>query len=383
MEINKSMCPLAWIGVAVDPDGTVRPCCLFGTENLPEDFNIHHPDILNHKFMKNVREQMVAGKPVSNCSKCYHDEKVKNFSLRLVILNEVNQLYQSLYSTNFQIPKEPVTTYLDLDMSNTCNLKCRMCSPRFSTSWYSDAKKLGLPIPKGVVSHNTLLENIDLKSLKVIKLSGGEALLDQDAIINILNKTDIDIEQLSLHIVTNVTTLPTKEFLDVLKKCKKVTLWCSVDAYGPLNDFLRKDSNWQQIVSNLDWYYNNFEIIVNSVVSIYNVNCFNQLIDFIKSRYPKTVFHNLQMAETNYGGVYNWMDPCNLPVPVKQALLPILTEMRSRYTSPIFSAVEKSLNSEGDFNGFVKFDTQLNQLRNEHWKDLNPELYNMITPYIV
>lgn len=378
---NKSFCALPWIGIAVDPNGTVRPCCQFDTSNLPKDFNVNHLDIMNHEFLNDVRKKMIAGEPVSNCNKCYRDEEAKNFSLRLTINDEVDRLYRSLYNTGFQIPDNPITTYLDLDISNTCNLKCRMCSPRYSTAWYPDAQKLGLPIPKGIISHDSFLENINLKSLKVIKLSGGEALLDQHSIIKILNQTKI--EELSLYIVTNLTTLPTEEFLEVLKKCKKVTFWCSIDAYGHLNDFIRKGSKWEQIVSNLNWYYDNFEVIINSVVSIYNVNCFEQLVEFIEEKYPKAVYHNLQMAETNYGGVNNWMDPCNLPEPVKENLLLKIETIKNKYNTPIFSAVEKSLKSKGDFNGFLNFDKKLNSLRNEHWKHHNLELYEMILPYIV
>jgi hypothetical protein len=39
------------------------------------------------------------------------------------------------------------------------------------------------------------------------------------------------------------------------------------------------------------------------------------------------------------------------------------------------------LNRTGDINKFVKQDTTLNNLRSEHWKDANPELYEMVKNY--
>ena len=54
-------------------------------------------------------------------------------------------------TTSLSTGEAPVLRYVDLSISNTCNNKCRMCVPALSTHWYSDAKKLGLEIPKGII----------------------------------------------------------------------------------------------------------------------------------------------------------------------------------------------------------------------------------------
>jgi hypothetical protein len=48
----------------------------------------------------------------------------------------------------------------------------------------------------------------------------------------------------------------------------------------------------------------------------------------------------------------------------------------------LFDNLLDELDQEGDFGMFLRNDTKLNILRNEHWKDYNPWLWEMIQPYI-
>ena len=87
-----------------------------------------------------------------------------------------------------------------------------MCNPWLSTSWYSDAKKLGMQIPKGIVK-NPFIENTDFSKLKFIKFLGGEPLMEQKTIKKILNQCDLS--NLHIQLITNATVLTMMN----LKKC--------------------------------------------------------------------------------------------------------------------------------------------------------------------
>ena len=39
------------------------------------------------------------------------------------------------------------------------------------------------------------------------------------------------------------------------------------------------------------------------------------------------------------------------------------------------------ISRQGSFTNFKEMDDKLNQLRNEHWRDVNPELYEMLKEY--
>jgi MoaA/NifB/PqqE/SkfB family radical SAM enzyme len=374
---NKTICPLAWNGLHLDLTGKISPCCNFDTESTPKDYNINYSNLMEHPFIEDVRKKMQEGELIPNCNKCYRDEEIRGDSLRTITIKNMQTYFEKVLDTPAIFDNNtPSLKYLDLNFNNICNLKCRMCNPSYSTSWYVDAKKLGLPIPRGVIAHNDPLNGVDLKNLAYIKIAGGEPTMEQEKIISLLERTQI--ENIGIVIVTNCTILPNKRLFDLLKKCQRVHWIISIDALGPLNDFLRKNSNWEEIEKNLKWYDENFvDIIVHSVVSIYNINCFTDLIDYIKEKFPK-ITHNHAMAETNYGGD-NWMDPCHLPDSVKEFLLEKNKIDEQKYGRDIFYAVEKSLRTSGNFQEFLKVDEKLNQIRNEHWKNYNRELFNLIS----
>ena len=56
--MTKSFCPLPFSHLAIRPNGRVYPCCVYKWDNVPEDFNIQDPNVFNHQFLENIREQI-------------------------------------------------------------------------------------------------------------------------------------------------------------------------------------------------------------------------------------------------------------------------------------------------------------------------------------
>jgi organic radical activating enzyme len=380
-DIPKYSCVLPFHHLAVAPSGQIRPCCVFRQDEVPEDFNVSHPDPFNHDYMKWLRQKMRNDEYVHGCRKCYEDEKASSRSFRVDLL--------SPWMEDFGIPTVEEgrgvvkkLTNIDLALSNVCNNKCRMCMPELSTHWYSDAKKLGLPIPKGIITDNTIVNHYDLSDLRFIKILGGEPMMEQDKLIKVLKKCTLD--KLTLLLVTNVSILPTPELSALLKQCKKVSIDMSIDSYGKLNDFLRKDSNWDTVHTNIRWYKNNFNLVsMHSVSSIYNVNKVHELLDFC---IENDLGHDCVVVDGP-----DWMSPRNLPEEVKPWVLEYLESMEHKYVETtsviqarkIFPLLKDDLAQEGDFGYFLRMDDTFNKLRTEHWKTLNPELWNKIEPFII
>jgi sulfatase maturation enzyme AslB (radical SAM superfamily) len=358
---KKFACPLPFNHMAIRPDGKIFPCCIFRWEDVPKDLDIFHPDPFNHPFMKQIRDKMSKDEHVSGCQECYKTEEMGGESFR----QYANRDSETLGLHSFENRTAPELTYIDLSISNTCNNKCRMCGPQLSTQWYSDAKALGMSIPKGIVV-NPFIENGDFSKLKYLKLLGGEPLLEQEKLIKILKQCDL--KNLSVNLITNTTIIPNQELSNLFAQCKKVNVSLSIDSVGKLNEFLRKGSKWIQTVENIKWFQNrNYDLYVHSVASIYNVNVLDSLIDFCLQ-------NNLPQKYVLIDGP-NYMMPRNLPDSVKQKLIIKLTEQISK--QDIFKIMIEELKKEGNFSLFEKHDNQINKLRNEHWKDFNPELYSL------
>lgn len=369
----KHRCVLPFHHMAVRPDGGIRPCCYFRPESVPEDLNTSHSDPFNHPFMKDIRERMLKDLPVDGCSKCYQDEEASGRSMRLDMNNPL---------TDFGLPRknrgeEVKLTNLDWAFSNVCNNKCRMCGPELSTQWYSDAKKMHYGFEhRGVLAKNTIIDDYDLSDLRFIKMLGGEPLMEQEKFIKMLNKCTLS--QLSILLVTNTTLRPNEELTELFKKCKHINITFSIDAFGELNDFLRKGSKWQQVEENINWYKNTFtnvDFAVHSIASFYNVNLIDELIMFCLQ-------HKLPQHFVVVDGP-NWIMPRNIPEPVKKKLLNKLEFQADNHKDKIYKLLIEELNRPGDFGMFIRNDIKLNSIRNEGWKDLNPWLWKEIQPFIV
>jgi MoaA/NifB/PqqE/SkfB family radical SAM enzyme len=364
------VCPLPWHHIAIRPNGEVYPCCYFRHEDTPKEFNLTHKDVFNHPFLLSLREQIRHGDPVQGCKQCYQNEKSSGKSMRTESLQNV----EAIIGEPFQIPAYPTLTYIDLALSNVCNNRCRMCGPELSTNWYPDAKALGIPINKGIIENIDPLKNIDVTQLRYLKLLGGEPMLEQEKFISILERCNLP--ELSIFLATNVTVKPNDELMKLFRRCKQVKIACSIDAYGKLNDFLRKGSAWEEVDNNLRWYSTRFNIVtIHSVVSIYNINQIEKLLDHVSNNYPSVHFQFVMVDGPD------WMRPSNLPPEVKDKIMKRINTLEQKEIIEINGLIYDHIAAQGNFFKFKEMDDKLNQLRNEHWKDANPELYEMLKAY--
>jgi len=374
-KIPKYACVMPFHHMAMRPDGQIFPCCVYRQEEVPEDLNVSHLDPFNHEYMSWLRQKMLKDEYVHGCRKCYEDEKHSARSMRTDLI--------SPWGGDFGLPSEEEglgrvkkLTNIDLALSNVCNNKCRMCMPQLSTHWYSDAKKLGMEIPRGVITDNTIVDSYDLSDLRFIKVLGGEPMMEQAKLKKVLKKCTL--ENITILLVTNVSITPDDELLDLLKQCKNVNIDLSIDSYGTLNEFLRKDSNWENVYKNVQWYKQHFNNInVHSAISAYNVNKLHEIIDFCKEN---ELYHEVVVVDGP-----QWMQPRNLPNEIKPWLLDYLNDLENKTTvmyKKIINLLKNEMNVDGDFGLFVRNDSQLNKIRNEHWIDKNPELWNKLEPLI-
>ena len=365
--MGKYDCILPWNHVRVWQTGKAWPCCQWVGET-PEDMNVNNGDVMNHPLMVETRARMLEDKPVKGCSRCYRLERETGTSMRLDvntgIFGGIGQDVDKMVPVHKD--SEPKLRYLELSISNACNNSCRMCGPELSTHWYTDAKKIGMAIPKGI-QYNPL-NKTDLSNLRFLKLLGGEPLLHPKEIINILDRCDLP--KLNLMLITNTTQRPTEEIIQRFKKLNKLTVTLSIDAFGPLNEFLRTGSNWEEVKANLHWFrkQNWCRLTVHGVITIYNVNCFMELHNYCRKL---GVFANFMVVE---GPEY--MRPRHLPEQVKQQLL---EKYEKEQKLSFVKDTIYELKQTGSWSTFRNTDRLMNKIRKERFEDYNQDLAEMIS----
>ena len=187
---------------------------------------------------------------------------------------------------------------LELNLGNLCNLKCRMCNSNSSSRWIADDMRGGKTDwitgqPPQLVRRTAGSAAVDLGSLSVLKLIGGEPAMEQDAIRQILDgiaasRSNLGHLRISIH--TNGTVLLESDVLQRLRTCGRVLIYLSMDNMGARNDFQRSGGSWAETATNAQIYHSltsdSWQLLIQSTPGIYTIRCFTDLVDWVTDQLP-------------------------------------------------------------------------------------------------
>ena len=283
--INKqdTFCVLPWMHLYIGTDGNVLPCCRadhrYPLGNIEQD---SIDNIAKSKTANQLRANMISGSQSKECASCYQQEDSGLNSPRLMHNARWPNITINTLNPDGTINKfEP--TYFDIRLNNICNLKCRMCSGYFSSAIAQEETEL-FGNPKSVDSalrlkqrNSSLTEILNyLPAAEKIYFAGGEPLLAVEH-YEILN-TLIACGNTNLKIIynTNFTTLQYQKIsaLDLWKNFSDITIGASLDAVGPVAEYIRHGTNWKTIESNLELvktHCPHINFTVTSTVGLLNI----------------------------------------------------------------------------------------------------------------
>jgi uncharacterized radical SAM superfamily Fe-S cluster-containing enzyme len=276
-------CKALYNHISVLASGDIKPCCFYKN---PKRFNIHETtpyEYLHGTYLENIRNNMKIGWD-PGCEICKNDIEAGRFSM--------------MESINLASDAEQfVIDSIEITPSNTCNFRCRTCSPIASSKW---AETLGKKIKFKKNNIRTVLDNLDLSRIKTIKFMGGEPFITSELSELVDLIYDSGNHNLTLHTSTNLSLFP-KKMLKSITKIKNFMLVVSIDGTGRLNDYIRHDSDWETTVKNLELWLeflrNNmpfYKIYMHTVVQAYN---FHNLKDIKIFADQYNIFHSTQLID--------------------------------------------------------------------------------------
>jgi organic radical activating enzyme len=267
--MSNTYCVYPFINVHTNTDGRCKLCChVYGEDYIQvdgKDAVLGKTDwwnIWNSQYMLDVRANMLAGKTVKECNRCYEHESKGLESSR----QWANKNYRApvLHSN---------PTHLELRLGNHCNLKCNSCWSVSSDNIYKERKKIlaNETVPKwlndqwqheinSVEAHDwgwyetqEFRDFIDAvaPTLERLYLTGGEPTLIQ-ANQYVLDKL-VEAGNSKCHVAwtTNMTTWP-EGFYDKLGFFDTSEIQMSIDAYGDHNSYIRYPTDWTKVSENFD-----------------------------------------------------------------------------------------------------------------------------------
>lgn len=266
-----TFCPYLFLHYHLDTDKATKLCChTTGSINGRQiNFDGSIYNTLRQKNLNNER--------LSYCSRCYEAEDQGFTSLRqraiddIITADRTDLLLDQV--EKFQNSQKILPLWYDLRISNNCNLSCIMCGPQYSSTWaeqQGEENKHLLYEPDIEINRNTYK----------IQLAGGEPFMIKKfaRMLEKIDNTDCEI------VVNTNATIITKPLLNQIKRFKQVWIVLSIDGHGELNNSIRRGSNWETIVKNIQVFKeNNFNLLVNTVLQKDNVNNLYELGTFIES----------------------------------------------------------------------------------------------------
>jgi organic radical activating enzyme len=207
----------------------------------------------NSNKMRNIRRKMISGEKLSECDTCYQLENSKLESYRQSSNRTWKSHMHKISRTQDDGTFEPFELpYLDIRFSNICNLRCRTCSPEFSSKIAAEQKEYS------VLNINEINDKVwdDIEQLipkvEYVYFAGGEPLIMDEhyKMLSSFEKNNhYDVELLYS---TNFSTLG-KEGVDlpnIWRRFKKVTILASLDDSNKRAEYIRKDLDWNKVLEN-------------------------------------------------------------------------------------------------------------------------------------
>ena len=262
---SKTFCMFPWIHLHAYPTGEVHPCCHAEWKNAPvgncKDNTLK--EIWNSPAQQKLRVDMLTETPNPACQRCYEQEDAGFFSGRKSAnkhhghnIGRVSETKDDGSLERFEM------TYWDIRFSNLCNLRCRTCGPIFSSQWHQDQvalvgeqwgkqnKVLNYAGRTKTDMWEQLFPHFDY--VEKIYFAGGEPLIMEEHYLILEELERRGRFDVRLIYNTNFTEVGLKDrtVFDYWKKFESVAVGASLDAMGPRAEYIRKGTDWDQIVRN-------------------------------------------------------------------------------------------------------------------------------------
>ena len=282
-----TFCVAPFLHQSTKTDGSIKACCRAkGRIASVKEFDFKDAegttlsDAWNWKKIRDLRLDLINGIRNDMCKVCWDHEDANVESMRKS-MNNVQRLREAKDRAAYALKNNGILyqkpTWFEFKLNNNCNLKCRMCGPVDSSSWFKDHKlvkhiksNFGETYPEYVKELG--LENKALLNLynednfwdsieswidqgNRFQFAGGEPLYDKDhyRVLEALKNSGKDLSEVELDYATNLSVLKTKNHnvLDYWKDYKLVTVGFSIDGPPGINEYIRGGSNINDIKNNI------------------------------------------------------------------------------------------------------------------------------------
>lgn len=400
LKTNKVFCTFPWTHIHVTPRGRIFPCCNTGYTDYIGDYNNERLiDLMNMEDMKQLRLNMLNNVPTKICNSCYEQEKIAGHSGRTHSINlfekDIPEFLDSTEQDGTLIDFK--MKYFDIRFSNICNMKCRTCSPEFSSQWsqeYHNENKSWPIVFHANKNQSTLLNEVlaQIEHTDTFYFAGGEPLITDEHYVLLETLISKNLTNVRLTYNSNLSTLryKGKDVLDLWKHFKFISMVASIDHVQERAEYIRNGTDWGVVESNMMQLSKmpNIYFAVNTVLSVFNYTTLDKFYGYLMDK-------GLYNQSCRTWNLYNAFNPPYymaqaLPRKLKNRARPKLEELLERKRLECYHGInQKMITNAINFveaedkwelqqETFITKVSETDKIRGESFITTFPELAEMI-----
>lgn len=270
LKSSNTFCMLPFMHIYGSAGGNMVPCCEAQEVplNIPGETAIQS---WNNENYRELRRALANGERPERCAVCWHNEDSGIISNRQQWEKDNWDTFSDIISVNddYSVNNKPL--WVELKVSNFCNLKCIMCSTHSSYKRVADLDIIQKYTQDGYETR--LLRPTDLFAslnewpdlwdhVHTLQFTGGEPIINQEHYDLLAGIPAEAKARIKLRYATNISYIKFKKYdlIEIWNQFKHVNIKVSMDGIEDVYNYIRQDGDW-------DTVYNNM-LVLNSEPSI-------------------------------------------------------------------------------------------------------------------
>jgi MoaA/NifB/PqqE/SkfB family radical SAM enzyme len=299
-ETNESICINPWV-LMHDGQSGYTNLCGRNWDRIKKRKDI--VDWKNDPKYNEIRKKMLNGEKISGCEGCYKFEEKGIRDMRWT--DSFDWITRLKIKSVEDLAQFKTPVYFEVRPSNKCNLKCRMCGPRWShlikeeTKSINDDKfqNLVLKHTDDEIVNTTSFDLINLETMIRLYIAGGEPTVMPEVYEFLRNCVEQKKTNFELNINTNAVKI-SQPLFDLFKNFSKLWFTCSIDGTPKVTEYIRWGTKSKKQIENIHRLKKNGAgIHFISVISIYNVHEIGEIMEFFDSEFP---YATIQLNHGSY-----------------------------------------------------------------------------------
>jgi len=371
-------CYAPWHSILVRFNGDITPDGVY-TKRYGNVLKTPLKDVLDSFTASYTKDSIRMDILPPECEQCPRKEAVVGHSRRLFFRDILNPMLEGKdydYSKNFHD-----IYFLEFNMSNICNLKCRMCNGISSSTWIKEELKLDAlskdymrPVDNPEFGYTNLSEEIVdrlfetpevFTNLAYLSIKGGEPYMEPANKKVFKKLIDMGIaKNITLDVTTNGTIVD-EEFHELAHQFGHTKWTVSIEGTGKLYQYIRGGEHFtiEQLTENLKSFEQFDRVIIAVTVQTYNIAHLHKIKDWYR-----------EVCKSNYSIYFN--NVVATPPYLNPRVLPDNILKKIKFKLPNINYIQDP-KLASQLKTFINFTKDLDKIRNTNILEVCPEFSSL------